>query len=166
MASITLKGNPVQTVGTIPQPGTKAPDFSLWAADLKRVTLANYAGKKKIVSIFPSIDTPVCAKSVREFNQAAARLDNVVVLNIAADLPFAFKRFCAAEGITSSETLSTFGSSFAQDWQVAMAGGPMAGLCSRAVVVLDANNLVRYAEQVPEIVQEPNYAAALAAVVE
>lgn len=163
MATITLKGNPIPTSGDLPAVGSNAPNFSLVRTDMAEVKLANYEGKKKVLNIFPSIDTPVCATSVRTFNQRAAGRGSVVVLNISADLPFAHKRFCAAEGIQNVESLSTFRSPFASEYGVAMTGGPLAGLCARAVVVIDENNRVVYSELVPEIAQEPNYDAALAA---
>jgi thiol peroxidase len=162
MASITLKGNAIHTCGELPKAGSTAPDFSLIKNDLSTANLASYAGKKKVLSIFPSIDTPVCATSVRKFNEQAAKHSNAVVLNISADLPFAQKRFCAAEGIAGVETLSTFRSSFGQDYGLAIADGALAGLCSRAIIVLDENNKVLYTEQVPEIAQEPDYEKALA----
>jgi thiol peroxidase len=132
--------------------------------DLSEVSLETYAGKKKVLNVFPSIDTPTCATSVRKFNADAAQMPNTAILNISADLPFAQKRFCGAEGITNAEALSTFRSSFAQDYGLAIADGPLAGLCSRAVIVLDEKNNVIYAEQVPEIAQEPNYTGALQAI--
>jgi thiol peroxidase len=160
MATITLKGNPIQTFGELPQQGTAAPAFSLVKADLSEATLNSYAGKK-VLNIFPSIDTPVCAMSVRKFNERAAGKSGVVVLNISADLPFAQKRFCAAEGIKNVETLSSFRSTFARDYGVEITSGPFAGLTARAVLVLDENNHVLHMELVPEIAQEPNYDAAL-----
>lgn len=162
MATITLKGNAIATAGSLPAVGSTAPDFSLVRNDLSEATLETFAGKKKILSIFPSVDTPVCAASVRAFNEKAAGLD-AVILNISADLPFAQKRFCGAEGIENCETLSSFRSSFADDYGVVITDPPLNGLCSRAIVVLDENNKVVYAEQVPEIAQEPNYDAAIAA---
>ncbi|MCX7014895.1 MAG: thiol peroxidase [Candidatus Sumerlaeota bacterium] len=163
MASITLKGNPIHTNGELPKVGQKPPDFLLAANDLSEVSLGAYKGKKKILSVFPSLDTPVCALSVRRFNQEAAKLDGVVVLNISADLPFAQKRFCAAEGIENAPALSCFRASFAKDYGLQIVDGPLRGLCSRAVLVLDRDNTVVYVEQVPEIAQEPDYAKALAA---
>lgn len=163
MATITLKGSPVQTSGNLPQVGGTAPAMNLVKNDLSEVTLANYAGKKKIVSIFPSLDTGTCAASVRAFNKNAAELTNVVVLNVSADLPFAQARFCGAEGIDKVETLSTFRSTFAQDWGLEIVDGPLAGLCSRVIIVLDENNKVMHAQQVGEIVDEPNYGLALEA---
>ena len=146
-----------------PAVGSKAPTFELVAGDLSSATLDTYAGAKKVLNVFPSIDTPVCATSVRMFNQKAAGKDGVVVLNVSADLPFASGRFCAAEGIEGAHTLSTFRSDFAKAYGLEIADGPLAGLCSRAVLVLDENDNVIHAEQVPEITQEPDYDAALAA---
>lgn len=163
MATITLKGNPIPTSGDLPGVGSNAPDFALVRTDMAEVKLATYEGKKKVLNIFPSVDTPVCATSVRTFNVRAAGRGGVVVLNISADLPFAHKRFCAAEGIQGVESLSTFRSGFGRDYGINIAGGPLAGLCARAVVVLDEQNRVVYSELVPEIAQEPNYDAALAA---
>lgn len=162
MASITLQGNPVKTSGFLPEKGTTAKDFSLVRNDLSEVNLATYAGKKKVLNIFPSVDTGTCAASVRRFNQEAAKLDNTVVLNISADLPFAQARFCGAEGIKNCETISSFRSNFGQDWGVQITDSPLAGLLSRAVVTLSADNKVLHVEQVAEIVDEPNYEAALA----
>ena len=164
MANITLKGNAIHTVGELPSVGAKAPEFTLVRSDLSEVTLGTYSGKKKILNIFPSVDTGTCAMSVRKFNSEAGALGNVAVLNISADLPFAQSRFCGAEGIKNAEALSTFRSSFASDYGLKLKDGPLAGLCSRAVVVLDEENRVLYTEQVGEIANEPNYAAALGAV--
>ncbi len=163
MATITLKGNPIPTSGELPAVGSSAPNFQLVRTDMALVNLSTYGNKKKVLNIFPSVDTPVCAASVRTFNKKAAGRGGVVVLNISADLPFAHKRFCAAEGIENVESLSTFRGSFANDYGLTIAGGPLAGLCARAVVVVDENNQVVYRELVPEIAQEPNYDAALAA---
>lgn len=163
MATITLKGNPIHTSGNLPVIGSRAPDFTLLRQDLSTAQLGDYAGKRKVLNIFPSIDTPVCAQSTRTFHQHASDLPNTVVLNISADLPFAHNRFCTTEGIKQCETLSTFRSTFATDWGIAIADGALTGLCARAVVVLDTDNTVRYVELVPEIAQEPNYDAALAA---
>ena len=165
MAKITFKGNPINTVGTLPSLGSKAPDFKLTKTDLSDVSLKDFAGKKVILNIFPSIDTGVCATSVRKFNQEAAGLSNTVVVGVSKDLPFAHKRFCGAEGINSVVTTSdlregTFGKSYG----VTMSEGPLAGLLSRSIVVLDEKGTVKYTEQVPEITQEPDYAKALAAV--
>ncbi|MFT5127870.1 MAG: thiol peroxidase [Rhodothermales bacterium] len=163
MALITLKGTPIHTNGDIPSVGSTAPDFSLVAGDLSEASLATYAGKKKVLNIFPSIDTGICALSVRRFNADAAGRDDTVVLNISADLPFAQGRFCGAEGIEDAVSLSAFRSSFAQDYNLEIIDGPLAGLASRVVLVLAADNTVLHAEQVPEIAQEPDYATALAA---
>lgn len=163
MAKITLKGNEIHTIGSLPAVGTVAPAFTLVADDLSEATLETYAGQRKVLNIFPSIDTGVCAMSVRKFNEMASELGNTVVLNISADLPFAQKRFCGAEGIDKAKTLSTFRSSFGKDYGVEIVDGPLRGLCSRAVLVLDENNRVLHAEQVPEIAQEPSYDQALAA---
>jgi thiol peroxidase len=162
MAQITLKGNPIHTVGELPAKGAEAPPFTLVKTDLSEASLADYGARKKVLNIFASLDTGICATSVRTFNAKAAAREDTVVLNISADLPFAHGRFCAAEGLEGVETLSTFRSSFAEDYGVKIVDGPMAGLCSRAVVVLDEQNRVLYTEQVPEIAQEPDYEAALA----
>lgn len=163
MATITLKGNPIHTCGELPKVGSAAPAFTLTGQDLKDVTLESFAGKRKVLNIFPSVDTPVCAMSVKNFVTQAAGKPNTVVLNISADLPFAQKRFCAAEGVEGAVTLSCFRSNFAKDWGVQITDSGLAGLCSRAVVVLDDHNKVLYTEQVPEIAQEPAYDKALAA---
>jgi thiol peroxidase len=165
MARITLKGNPINTSGTLPAKGRPAPDFTLTGGDLADVSLASFAGRKKILNIVPSLDTSVCALSAKRFNEAVAALGDTMVLNISADLPFAQKRFCDAEKLASIIPLSTFQSpSFGRDYGVLILDKPLAGLMSRAVVVLDTNNIVVYTEQVPEIAQEPDYSAALAAV--
>lgn len=161
MATITLKGNSIQTAGQLPEVGTQAPDFSMLKNDLSEVTLYSLQKDYKILNIFPSIDTPTCATSVREFNQRASDLGNVLVLNISADLPFALTRFCAAEGINNVEAVSVFRSDFAKKYQLEITDGPLKGLCSRAVIVLDKNNKVIYQEQVNEIANEPNYNAAI-----
>ena len=163
MATIQLRGNPIHTTGELPAKGSIAPDFKLTKMDLSDASLSTYAGKKKVLNIFPSIDTGTCAMSVRHFNKDAAGAKNTVVLNISADLPFAQKRFCGAEGITNAETLSTFRSPFATDYGLEIKDGPMAGLCSRVVIVLDEQNKVLYSEQVADIVNEPNYEAAMKA---
>ena len=164
MATVTLKGNPVNVGGNFPKAGDSAPDFSLTAGDLSDVTLASYAGKRKVLNIVPSLDTPTCAKSTRVFNEKASGMNNTVVLVIAADLPFAMSRFCGAEGLKNVVTLSTFrGKDFHSKYGVDIADGPLRGLTARGVVVLDENNKVKHAELVPEIAQEPNYDAALAA---
>lgn len=163
MPTITLRGNPVEVAGALPRVGAPAPALALTNGDLADVTLADFAGKK-IVNIFPSVDTPTCATSVRKFNQQAAGRDGVSVLCVSADLPFAQKRFCAAEGIEGVVNLSTFRHpEFRLAWGVEFASGPLQGLCARAVVVLDADNRVLHSELVAEVGQEPDYAAALAA---
>ena len=162
--TVTLGGNPIPVAGNLPQPGQQAPALSLVGKTLADVTLADFAGKRKVLNIFPSIDTPTCATSVRKFNQRASALANTVVLCISADLPFAQARFCGAEGLENVVTLSTMrGREFMQDYGVALTGGPLAGVTARAVVVLDENNKVLHSELVPEIKSEPNYEAALAA---
>lgn len=162
MSTVTLKGNPVQVDGHFPAGGEKAPAFSLVAKDLSDVALATFAGKRKVLNIFPSVDTPTCATSVRRFNEKASQLDNAVVLCISADLPFAQARFCGSEGLDNVVTLSTLrGHEFLQNYGVAIASGPLAGLAARAVVVLDASDQVLHAEMVGEIADEPNYDAAL-----
>jgi len=164
MATITLKGSPVQTIGSLPAKGTKAPDFKLTGGDLGDVSLATYAGKVKILNIVPSLDTGVCAASARAFNKAAAALGDVVILTISRDLPFAQKRFCEAEGIDKVVTLSELRNrEFGKAYGVEMISGALAGLLSRSVVVLARDNKVVYTEQVPEIAQEPNYSASLEA---
>lgn len=163
MAQITFKDSPVKTVGELPAKETAAPDFSLVKNDLSEITLADCKGKKVVLNIFPSIDTGVCAASVRVFNSQAARLENTVVLCVSMDLPFAHARFCGAEGIDNVENASAFRSDFGEVYGVTIADGPLAGLLSRAVVVIDENGKVIYTEQVPEIAQEPDYDAALAA---
>lgn len=161
MAKITLQGNEINTNGNLLKVGDIAPSFSLVKNDLSEVGLDNYKGKRKVINIFPSIDTPVCATSVRSFNKNASEADNTVVLNVSADLPFALGRFCAAEGLTNVEVLSSFRSDFANLYNVQIIDGPLSGLCSRAVIVLDEKNNVIYSEQVLEIASEPNYSAAL-----
>lgn len=164
MATITLHGNAFQTNGELPKVGSDAPGFRLVNGDLKDVTLHDYAGKKKVLNIFPSIDTPTCAMSVRQFNAKAAGLSDTVVLCISADLPFAQKRFCGAEGIANVENLSLLrGRSFAEEYGVQIENGPLAGLTARAVVVLDAHNKVLHSQLVSEVADEPDYDAALKA---
>ncbi|TVP87189.1 MAG: thiol peroxidase [Pseudomonadaceae bacterium] len=163
MSSVTLRGNPVAVTGQLPKKGEKAPDFSLVNKEMADVTLSSLSGKRKILNIFPSVDTPVCATSVRTFNKDASNLDNTAVLCISADLPFAQARFCGAEDLNNVMTLSTLrGAEFKENYGVALAEGPLAGLTARAVVVLDENDQVLHSELVPEIGQEPDYAAALA----
>lgn len=164
MATITFKGTPLQTSGNLPAVGTKAPDFSLMSAGLARLDLASFAGQNVVFNIFPSIDTGICAMSVREFNKRAADLKGATVVNVSEDLVFAQKRFCGAEGIENVQSVSAFRSTFAQDWGVEMLGGPLVGLTARAIVVVDGEGTVKYTEQVSEIVQEPDYDAALAAI--
>ncbi|AKK74601.1 peroxidase [Chryseobacterium sp. P1-3] len=163
MSTITLKGNEVHTIGTLPSIGTTVKDFALVDSGLNVKTLENYEGKKKVFNIFPSIDTPTCAASSRRFNEEASKLDDTVVINISKDLPFALGRFCAAEGLNNVETLSDFRSSFGDDYEVTITDSPLKGLLSRAVIVTDENNKVVYTEQVSEIANEPDYEAALAA---
>lgn len=164
MAKITLKGTPISTIGELPGKGAAAPGFSLTKNDLSDVRLSDFAGKVKILNIVPSLDTGVCAASARAFNKAADSLGDVVILTISRDLPFAQKRFCEAEGIKAVVTLSELRDmSFGKAYGVEIVDGPMAGLLSRAVVVLDRNDKVAYTQQVPEIAQEPDYGSALAA---
>ena len=161
--TVNLGGNPVNVAGNFPQKGQSAPAFSLVGKDLADVTLASLVGKRKILNIFPSIDTPTCATSVRQFNQKANDLPNTVVLCISADLPFAQSRFCGAEGLNNVVTLSTMrGRDFLNAYGVDLTSGPLVGVAARAVVVLDENNTVLHSELVAEIKDEPNYAAALA----
>jgi len=163
MSTVTLRGNPIPVNGTFPVVGSAAPAFKLVGADLADATLETFAGKRKVLNIFPSIDTPTCAMSTRKFNAEADKLANTVVLCISADLPFAQKRFCGAEGLSNVVTLSTMrGREFITDYGVDLAGGPLAGVTARAVVVLDEANKVIHAELVSEIADEPNYEAALA----
>ena len=160
---ITLKGNPINLNGQFPEVGSNAPDFSLTTATLSDVSLSEYSGKKKVISIVPSLDTPVCATSTQKFNQEVANKDDVALLVVSGDLPFAAGRFCEANAAGSTVTLSTMRSqSFAEDYGVLMADGPLAGLTARAVIVLDEQDTVLHAELVPEIAQEPDYEAALA----
>lgn len=164
MSTVTLAGNPINIGGHFPAAGSQAADFSLTTGELGSAGNASYAGKRKILNIFPSVDTGVCAASVRRFNQDAGSLSNTVVLCISADLPFAQARFCGAEGLDNVVMLSTFRNpEFKQAYGVDIETGPLAGLCARAVVVLDENNRVLHAELVSEIANEPDYAAALAA---
>lgn len=165
MAKITFKGNPVTTAGNLPTTGTKAPEFKLVKSDLSEGSLKDYAGKKVVLNIFPSLDTSVCATSVRKFNAELDKLTNTVVLCISKDLPFAHGRFCTTEGLKNVVTLSEFrDDNFSNAYGVKMVDGPLAGVFSRAVVVVDEKGIVTYTEQVPEITQEPNYEAAIKAV--
>jgi thioredoxin-dependent peroxiredoxin len=162
MAQITMRGNPINTVGELPTVGSKAPAFNLTGADLSPVNSEQFNGKPVLLSIFPSVDTPVCATSVRKFNELAAD-SGATVVNVSKDLPFAQNRFCGAEGIENVTTASAFRDSFGEDYGVSIADGPFAGLLARAVVVIGADGNVAYTELVPEIAQEPDYDAALAA---
>jgi thioredoxin-dependent peroxiredoxin len=162
MATISLRGASIETVGTLPVNNSKAPPFVLVKTDLSECRLDDFSGKKVVLNIFPSIDTPTCAASVRRFNEEAAKRENTVVLCVSADLPFAHKRFCEAEGIDNVQAVSTFRSpEFGKDYGVTIATGPIRGLLSRAVLVIDGSGKVVYGEQVPEIGQEPAYDAAL-----
>ncbi len=163
MANTAFRGSPVTTVGELPQVGEAAPDFQLTGADLADVARADLSGARVVLNIFPSIDTGVCAASVRRFNELAAALPDTRVVCVSADLPFALGRFCGAEGIDNVTAASTFRSSFGADYGVTMADGPLRGLLARSVVVLDAAGSVIYTELVPEIAQEPDYDAAVAA---
>ncbi|HEX9399099.1 MAG TPA: thiol peroxidase [Anaeromyxobacter sp.] len=164
MAQVTLKGTPIHTNGDLPAVGAKAPDFKLTDGDLKDVSLADFKGKKKILNIVPSLDTPTCATSTRKFNESAGKLPNTVVLVVSADLPFAAKRFCTTEGLENVVPLSLMRDrSFANDYGVLLQDGPLAGIAARAVVVLDESDKVVYRQLVPEIGQEPDYERALAA---
>ncbi len=164
MTKIALKGTQIKTGGKLPKVGKKAPKFKLVKTDLSKARLKDFKGKKVLLNIFPSIDTGICAASLRKFNETVANNENTVVINISKDLPFAHSRFCAAEGIENAITLSDFASGkFGRRYGVTIKTGPMKGLLSRAVVVVDENGMVKYTEQVPEIVQEPNYEAALEA---
>lgn len=162
MANVTLKGNVFQTVGELPLVGEQAPNFTLVETDLSETSLADYAGSKLILNIFPSVDTGVCATSIRTFNEKATELDGTKVLCVSADLPFAGARFCGAEGIENVATVSSFRSDFGTDYGVAFTTGPLSGLLSRSVVVIDEQGKVLYTEQVAETTEEPNYEAAIA----
>ncbi|MEC7814634.1 MAG: thiol peroxidase [Pseudomonadota bacterium] len=162
MSTVTRAGTTINVSGTFPSPGDTAPAFTLTTSTMEDVGLDHWQGKRKVLNIIPSIDTPTCATSTRKFNEKAGNLDNTVVLVVSADLPFAASRFCGAEGLKNVECLSTFRNySFQEDYGVAMQDGALAGLTARAVVVLDENNKVLHSELVPEIKQEPNYDAAL-----
>jgi len=164
MAQITLRGNPVTTVGELPAVSSPAPAFTLAGSSLQDVTAGEFAGKTLVLNIFPSVDTATCAASVRASNEKAGARSDATVLNVSADLPFAQARFCGAEGIENVESASSFRSDFGEAYGVAITDGPMAGLLSRAVVVIDGDGNVAYTEQVPEIAQEPDYDAALGAI--
>ncbi len=163
MTQITFKGTPVTTQGELPEVGSKAANFKLVGTDLQPVKLSDFAGRRVVLNIFPSLDTGVCANSVRTFNEKAAELKNATVLCISRDLPFAQARFCGAEGIENVVTASDFRTTMGEDYGVTMINGPMEGLLSRAVVVIDEKGVVTYTEHVPEVTTEPDYDAALAA---
>ena len=164
MTKITFKGSEIHTEGTLPSVGSSAPDFKLVGDDLSDVSLATYAGKRLVLNIFPSIDTGICAMSAKRFNEEASNLENTIVLNVSKDLPFAQKRFCAAEGLEQVKNASDFRyNQFNDAYPVIMKEGPLAGLFSRAVVIVNEEGKIVYTEQVPEIVQEPDYDAALKA---
>ena len=164
MATVTLHGNPFSTIGNLPAPGDKAPDFTLTGTDLAECARADFSGNTIVLNIFPSVDTPVCAASVRQFNAKASGLDKVAVLCVSMDLPFALARFCGAEGLDKVKALSAFRhTEFAAAYGIGVKDGPLAGLLARAVVIIDANNQVVYTELGPEIAQEPDYDAALKA---
>ena len=163
-STVTLGGNPFQVNGDFPQNGQAAPAFTLVGKDLADVSLSSFAGQRKVLNIFPSVDTPTCATSVRKFNERASALANTVVLCVSADLPFALSRFCGAEGLDSVVTLSTMrGRAFLEDYGVALSNGPLAGLAARAVVVLDGSDRVLHSQLVAEIKDEPDYEAAIQA---
>ncbi|MFT6289482.1 MAG: thiol peroxidase [Ilumatobacter sp.] len=164
MAEVTLGGNPVQTSGDLPAVGASAPDFTLAGSDLSDVTSSGFEGKNIVLNIFPSVDTPTCATSVRTFNERAAGLDDTAVICVSADLPFAHGRFCGAEDIENVSTASTFRSTFGDDFGVTMVSGPLTGVLARAVVVIGADGMVKYTELVSEIAKEPDYDAALGAI--
>jgi len=164
MAEVTLGGNPVHTSGELPAVGSAAPAYTVTGSDLADVSSADLAGKNVVLNIFPSVDTPTCATSVRTFNERAASLDNTVVVCVSADLPFALGRFCGAEGIENVQTTSTFRSSFGSDFGVDLVDGKLAGVLARAVVVVGPDGSVKHTELVGEIAQEPNYDAALSAI--
>ena len=162
MAQVTLKGSPVNTNGELPKTGSKAPDFVLTNSDLSELKLSDYKGQKVILNIFPSLDTSVCATSIRTFNKEAASLDNTVVLSISRDLPFAHTRFCSTEGIDKAIPASEFkNDNFGKAYGIRIIDGPMEGLFARSVVVVDESGTVKYTELVPEIAQEPDYKKAL-----
>lgn len=164
MGQVTLRGNPISTSGDLPKVGSAAPAFQLTKSDLSEVSLGDLAGKRVVLNIFPSVDTPTCATSVRTFNAKASELDNTVVLCVSADLPFAAGRFCGAEGLTNVSTGSDFRhKDFGTTYGVTMTSGPLAGLLARSVVVIDEAGKVAYTELVPEIAQEPDYEAAIKA---
>lgn len=157
MATVNFKGQPVKTIGKLPEVGSKAPEFTLVAQDLSEINLGNFAGKKKIINIVPSLDTGVCATSAKKFQEAIRKEPDAVLISVSMDLPFAQSRFCKSESVDQKQVLSCFRSSFPKDYGVQLIEGPLKGLCSRAVVVLDKDNKVIYVQQVPEITQEPDY---------
>ena len=164
MATVTLKGNAINTLGELPQVGTKAPDFNLTGTDLSSKSLQDFSGSKLVLNIFPSLDTGTCAQSVRQFNQEASELENTKVLCISKDLPFAHARFCSTEGLNDVVSLSDYkDGNFGKTYGVTFTDGPLEALLSRSVVVIDENGVVKHVEQVPETVNEPNYKAALTA---
>jgi thiol peroxidase len=163
MATTAFSGTPAHTVGELPSVGSKAPHFTTVNTDLADVSDTDFAGKRIVLNIFPSVDTGVCAQSVREFNKLAAGLDNTVVVTVSEDLPFALGRFCGAEGIENVITTSAFRSSFGDDYGVTLLDSPLAGALARSVVVIDADGTVSYTQLVPEITTEPDYDAAVAA---
>ena len=164
MATVTLRGNPIHTNGELPAVGTKAPDFTLTNGELQDVSLETFKGKRKVLNIVPSLDTPTCATSTRKFNERAGKMKDAVVLVVSADLPFASKRFCTTEGLHNVVPLSVMRNrNFSKDYGVLIQDGPLAGICARAVVVLDKDDQVVYRQLVPEIGQEPDYEAALKA---
>lgn len=163
MATTAFQGDPVSTNGSLPETGSKAPAFELVGTDLSSVTSADVAGKRVVLNIFPSVDTGVCAESVRRFNELAGTLDNTTVICASKDLPFALGRFCGAEGLDNVTSASAFRTDFGDDYGVRMTDGPLAGLLARSVVVLDENGVVLHSQLVPEIGQEPDYDAAVAA---
>jgi len=164
MATVTLRGNPIHTSGELPEVGSQAPDFTVTGTNLGDIKRDDFAGKNLILNIYPSVDTAVCAISTRTFNERAAGRDNTVVLCVSQDLPFAFGRFCGAEGIANVQTGSVFRGSFLDDYGVRIVDGPMRGLAARSVVVVGPDGEVKYTELVPEIAQEPDYDSALAAI--
>lgn len=161
MAKITLKGNTIQTVGNLPEVGTVLPEITFVSGELKEQSIADFKGKRKIINIFPSVDTGVCAASVRKFNEEVGALENTVVINLSKDLPFALSRFCAAEGLDHVKSFSAFRDDAGEQLGVTICDGPMRGLLSRAVIVADENNKIIYTQQVGEITEEPNYEAVL-----
>lgn len=163
MATVTLKGNPIKTCGELPAEGTAAPDATLVKSDLSEVKISDFRGQRVVLNVFPSVDTPTCAQSVRTFNEKASSLDNTVVLCVSQDLPFAMARFCGAEGLERVVPASAFRSRFAEDYGVRLEEGPMTGLNARSVVVLDEQGQVLHSQLVGEVADEPDYEAALKA---